>query len=134
MNSWRDRLSMMLLMAAVVGAHSVATMGLVNTPAAMLVFHGSAGLLDWMLAMVVPFFLSGRRCTLVQWLMIGSILGNFAGWLLYMHHVSPVYFNVMMWTLSAVQCVCILGPDLRDVVTRDSLVSIAHRVSGGNNS
>ena len=119
-------------MALVMAAHGVATMPLQNTPAAMLVVHGSAALLDWMLALVTPFFLSGSRCKLVQWTMIGSIVGNFAGWLLYMHYVSPVYFNTTMWILTVVQCVCILGPDLRDVATRNSMVSVAHRLSGSN--
>lgn len=134
MNSWGYRFQLLLVMVLAMAAHGIFTMSSQNTPAGMLVVHGSAALLDWMLAIIVPFFLSGRRCTLVQWAMFASILGNFAGWLLYMHHVSPVYFNSMMWILTVVQCVCILGPDLLDVATRKPLVSVAHRIGSGNNS
>lgn len=132
MNSWSARFRLLLVIALFVFAHGILTISLQNTPVSMLVFHGSAALIDWMLALVTPFFLSGYRCKLVQWTMIGSIVGNFAGWLLYMHHVSPVYFNTTMWILTVVQCVCILGPDLRDAAIRNSLVSVAHRFSGSN--
>ncbi len=133
MNSWSGRFQLLLVMVLVMSAHSIATVGVANSPAYMLVFHGSAALLDWILAFIVPAYLSGRRCEIVQWLMIGSILGNFAGWILYMNHFPPVYFNALMWTLTVVQCVFILAPDLRDAAFRNNLVSGAHRVSSSNN-
>lgn len=133
MNKWRDRFQFALMIAVVMLAHGSAASGLANTPAAMLVFYGSAALLDWMLALVAPFILVGRICKVMQCLFLASIVGNFAGWLLYMKHFSPVYFNTGMWILTAVQCVCLFGPDLRDAITRMRVVSRADSVGSGHN-
>lgn len=111
MNSRATRYQVCAAMLLAILAHACATDSAPNTPAAMLVYHGSGALIDWMLAMIFTAVLVGWQKKAMQWLMLAAIAGNFAGWLLYMAYVSPIYYNVSMWGLTCVQCLCLLYPD-----------------------
>lgn len=108
LTGWRARLLMVLCIALAAAGHAYAMRGMPNSPAGMLVFHGSAALLDLALLCSVPALLHGHVARDTQALMLASIIGNAVGWVLYMAYVSPVYYNVFMWGLSGTQLVRLL--------------------------
>ena len=114
MTTWRARFQMWLLITGMMVIHAAATESLPNTPEAMLMFHGSAALLDWLLLCIAPKLLSGRLCDHTQWLLLTSICGNSAGWILYMRYAPPSYYNSFMWWLTAAQWVRLFIPDRHD--------------------
>ena len=111
MNSWRARCVAALLMLLAIYGHGVATEPLPNTPAGMLMFHGSAALVDLLMLYTAPAVLCGWLCTDTQKLLLASIVGNFAGWLLYMAYVSPIFYNSFMWALTYAQLLRLFIPD-----------------------
>ena len=94
---------MLFLIVAVMLLHQFATDQLPNTPIAMLVFHGSAALSDLLLLQVTPMILIGRLCVNSQCLLLASIMGNFAGWLLYMSYAPPSIYNNYMLAITVAQ-------------------------------
>ncbi|MFS2027056.1 hypothetical protein [Massilia sp. CT11-137] len=111
MNSWRARcLAGASILLAMYG-HAWATGHLPNTPEGMLMFHGSAALLDLLLLYAAPALLHGRLCADAQRLLLASIVGNFAGWLLYVAYVSPTFYNCFMWVLTYAQLLRLFIPD-----------------------
>jgi hypothetical protein len=92
-------------------AHGWATAELPNAPVDMLLFHGSAALVDLLLLYAAPAVLRGRLCADSQKLLLASIVGNFAGWLLYMAYVSPIFYNVYMVALTYAQLLRLIIPD-----------------------
>lgn len=115
MNGWRSRLGMALLIFATMSAHSFLLAGVVNSPLGMLAFHGSAALVDFALLLAAPYWLAGRLCDDTEKLFFLSIIGNAAGWGLYMAYVPPVFYNVCMLGLSIAQWLRLLYVDRRDV-------------------
>jgi hypothetical protein len=91
--------------------HGCATGQLPNTPVGMLLFHGSAALIDLAMLYAAPAVLHGRLCTDTQKLLLVSLVGNFAGWLLYVAYVSPIFYNTFMWTLTYAQLLRLFIPD-----------------------
>lgn len=114
MNDWRSRiLCVLLLLLAVVG-HDAATERLSNSPSDMLVFHGSAALIDLFLLYVFPAILTGRLSDASQTLCLVSICINFVGWIAYLAYAPPVIYNALAWGLSYVQWGILLFMDRRD--------------------
>lgn len=111
MNSWRARFMAALLMLLAMAGHAAATDQLPNTVEAMLLFHGSAALIDLVMLYAAPAVLHGRLCADVQTLLLASIVGNFAGWILYIAYVSPIFYNCFMWALTYVQLLRLFIPD-----------------------
>ena len=132
MNSWRARCGAVVAMLAAMYGHSWATSALPNTPAGMLMFHGSAALADLLLLYASPFLLRGRLCLDTQKLLLASIVGNFAGWLLYMAYVSPVYYDGFMWALTYVQLFRFFLPDCHADLPGLDLVRHPHSIGGGH--
>jgi len=132
MNKWRARLQMWLLITVFMILHGHATGSLPNSPAGMLVFHGSAALLDWLLLMVSPALLCRRLCGDMQWLFLASIVGNAGGWILYMIYAPPSLYNVFMWGLTVAQWLRLVIPDRHDA-NSSWLAVVLHRdrVGGG---
>jgi hypothetical protein len=91
--------------------HGWATAQLPNTPVDMLLFHGSAALIDLFMLYAAPAVLNGRLCTDTQKLLLASIVGNAAGWLLYMAYVSPIFYNTFMVALTYAQLLRLFIPD-----------------------
>lgn len=134
MTAWRARFLMWLLMAGVLLVHGAATAPLPNTPAAMLLFHGSAALFDWLLLLIAPRLLSGRMLDHTQWLLWASIGGNAAGWWLYMGYAAPSYYNVFMWWLTIAQWCRLAIPDRHADTPGFDLVPHRDRLGGGYHS
>ena len=111
MNSWRARCLAVALMLLAMYGHSWATVDLPNTPVHALLFHGSAALVDLFMLYAAPAVLSGRLCTDSQKLLLASIVGNAAGWLLYMAYAPPVFFNCYMWAVTYAQLLLLIIPD-----------------------
>ena len=111
MNSWRARGVAASLMLLATYGHGWATHQLLNTPVDMLLFHGSAALVDLLLLYLAPAVLNGRLCLDSQKLLLASIVGNAAGWLLYMAYVSPIFYNVFMVGLTYAQLLRLFIPD-----------------------
>jgi hypothetical protein len=137
MNSWRARCLAAAIMLLVMYGHAWATETLPNTPAGMLMFHGSAALLDWLLLCIAPMLLSGRLCNHTQWLCFASICGNFGGWILYMCYAPPNYYDCFMWWLTVAQLVMLFIPDRADEDTTTNhpwfdMVHHSDTVGGGN--
>lgn len=111
MNSWRARAVAASLMLLAMYGHGMATESLPNTPTGMLMFHGSAALVDLLMLYTAPAILTGRLCLDTQKLLLASIVGNFAGWLLYVAYVSPIFYNSFMWALTYAQLLRFFIPD-----------------------
>jgi hypothetical protein len=111
MNCWRSRLIVGVVFWLALDIHAEVTANLPNTPAGMLVFHGSAAAVDFFLLWSTPWLLSGRLCTDMEILCAVSIVGNALGWALYLAYAPPVFFNTFMWGLSYVQWGRLLLPD-----------------------
>jgi hypothetical protein len=103
MTFWRSRIFTALLFLAVMKMHEYATSDLENSPVGMLMFHGSAWMVDLFLLCSVPALLAGRLCDDMQALCLASIAVNFVGWILYMAYAPPVFYNMIQWSLAYVQ-------------------------------
>jgi hypothetical protein len=114
MTGWRARLGMGLLMLAVLAAHAHATAGVPNTPLGLLVFHGSAALCDAALLLACPALLHGRLCDDTETLLLASVIGNAAGWLLYLAYAPPLFYNAAMGALTVAQGLRLLYVDRHD--------------------
>ncbi len=130
---------MLVLIIGVMVIHRVMTSDVENTPAGMLVYHGSAMLCDWLLLwLVAPYILQGRLLDWSQWFLVAFMTGNLAGWLLYMSYAPPSIYNTYMWVLTAAQWACFFIPDRTDEDnTSDrswlSMVFDRHTGGSGNN-
>ncbi len=103
MISWRSRIATGVLFYAVMMMHELSTSSLPNTPAGMLMFHGSAALVDLILLCAVPVLLTGRLCDDLETLCLVSMVVNFLGFLAYLAYAPPAFFNWFMWGLAYVQ-------------------------------
>lgn len=103
MNGWRSRLLVGLVMLLAMRLHAVALADIPNTPAGMLLYHGSAATVDFILLFSAPWLLSGRLCDDVQALNLASIIANFAGWIAYLAYAPPVFYDTFMQGLTYVQ-------------------------------
>lgn len=103
MNGWRSRFLLVAVMIAAMQVHAFVSVGLPNTDAGMLLFHGGAAAVDFALLYCAPAFVTGRICTDTQTLCLVSCVGNFVGWIAYMAYAPPIYYNTFMWGLSYVQ-------------------------------
>jgi hypothetical protein len=111
MNSWRARGVAASLMLLAIYVHGWATHLLPNTPVDMLLFHGSGALVDLFMLYAAPAVLKGRLCVDSQKLLLASIVGNGAGWLLYMAYAPPIYYNMYMVALTYAQLMRLIIPD-----------------------
>lgn len=102
--------------------HGWATHQLPNTPVDMLLFHGSAALLDLLMLYATPAVLNGRLCTDTQKLLLASIVGNAAGWLLYMAYAPPIFYNTYMVAVTYAQLMRLIIPDRHADSTGSTLV------------
>ena len=103
MNTWQNRLWALAMFVSAVHIHAYCLEDIENTPMGMLIFHGSAGLVDLLLLYCVPVFLSGKLCSDVEMLCMTSIAVNFAGWLLYLAYAPPVIYNTLEIGLTYIQ-------------------------------
>ena len=103
MNTWQNRVLTALLFFAALWLHAACLEGKPNTPMGMLVFHGSAAMVDLALLRAVPLFLDGNLCDDMQLLCWASIAVNFGGWILYMAYTPPYFYNTIQWILSYIQ-------------------------------
>ena len=131
MNSWRARFTAAALILLAMCGHGWATHQLPNTPVDMLLFHGSAALVDLGLLFAAPAVLNGRLCVDSQLLLLASIVGNAAGWLLYMAYAPPIIYNVYMVTLTYAQLMRLIIPDRHADSTGSTLVRHPDRIGGG---
>ena len=131
MNSWRARCVAASLMLLAIYGHGWATHQLPNTPADMLLFHGSAALVDLLMLYAAPAVLSGRLCVDSQKLLLASIVGNAAGWLLYMAYAPPVIYNTYMVAVTYAQLMRLIIPDRHADSSRSNLVRGPDCLSSG---
>lgn len=122
MNSWRARGVAASLMLLAIYGHGWATHQLPNTPVDMLLFHGSAALVDLFMLYAAPAVLSGRLCMDTQKLLLASIVGNAAGWLLYMAYAPPIFYNTYMVAVTYAQLMRLIIPDRHADSTGSTLV------------
>lgn len=103
MNAWRSRLLAGLLILLAMRLHAVALADVANTPGGMLLYHGSAAVVDLLLLISAPWLLSGRLCDDMQAMNLASIIANFAGWIAYLAYTPPVFYDTFMQGLTYVQ-------------------------------
>jgi hypothetical protein len=77
----------------------------------MLLYHGSGALVDLLMLFAAPAVLRGRLCVDSQKLLLASIVGNAAGWLLYMAYAPPIFYNLYMVGLTYAQLMRLIIPD-----------------------
>lgn len=138
MNSWRARGLMLAIIVGVMVIHRLFTGSVENTPTGMLLFHGSAMLCDWLLLwLVAPMILQGRLLDWSQWFLVAFMVGNAAGWLLYMSYAPPSIYNAYMWVLTVAQWACFFIPDRTDednTTDRPRVDMVRHRhIGSGRN-
>ena len=133
MNSWRSRALAASLMLLAIYGHGWATHQLPNTPIDMLLYHGSGALVDLFMLYAAPAVLNGRLCTDSQKLLLASIVGNAAGWLLYMAYAPPVYYDVYMVALTYAQLMRLIYPDRHVDPARSDLVRHSGCIGTGGN-
>lgn len=133
MNSWRSRAVAAAFVLLTTYAHGWATRLLPNMPVDMLLFHGSAALVDLLLLYLAPAVIKGRLCVDSQKLLLASIVGNAAGWLLYMAYVSPIFYNTYMVGLTYAQLLRLFIPDRHADPARSDLVRHPDCLGGGRN-
>lgn len=92
-NSWQARLLFCFALWIANIAHGGLVADVSNTPEGMLVYHGSAAMVDMLLLFCAPSLLSGRLCDDLQTLCLVSMVINFVGWLAYMNWVGPELYN-----------------------------------------
>lgn len=133
MNGWRSRLLVGLVMLLAMRLHAVALADVPNTPAGMLLYHGSAAVFDWSLLVLTPMILRGRLCDHMQTLNFVSMVINFMGWITYLAWTPPTVYNMLIAGLSYVQFIRLLLDDdaintLRGFMVRrpDSGRAVAH--------
>lgn len=114
MNGWRRRGGMAALIIVLWAIHTAATAALPNTDIGMLVFHGSAALCDVGLLLVSHKLLHGQLCADTEALLLASIIGNAAGWALYMAYAPPLFYNACMGVLTLAQGLRLLYVDNDD--------------------
>lgn len=129
MNGWRSRFLIVALFAGAMWGHSMATAWIPNTPEGMLLFHGSAALVELLLILLLPIISSGRLCSDMELLCFVSMAANFAGWMAYLAYLPPIYYDAFMVGLTIVQTIRVLLVD--DDTTHSSRV---HLVRGGADS
>ena len=134
MNSWRARGVAAAFMLLTTYGHGWATHQLPNDPVDMLLFHGSAALVDLLLLYLAPAVLKGRLCVDSQRLLLASIVGNAAGWLLYMAYAPPVIYNVYMVALTYAQLMRLIYPDRHADPVRSDLVRHPGCIGGSRNN
>ena len=132
MNSWRVRCMAAAIMLLAIYGHGWTTSQLPNTPVDMLLFHGSAALVDLFMLYAAPVVLYGRLCMDTQKLLLASIVGNAAGWLLYMAYASPIYYNLYMAAVTYAQLIRLIIPDRHADSTGSTLVRHPDHFSSGN--
>lgn len=103
MKNWSGRLGVAALFVLSAVAHACASWAVSNTPLGMAIFHGGAGLIDFMALVAMPCFIPGRLCRDTQILLGCAILSNALGFGLYMAYASPVYYDSLMWSISLFQ-------------------------------
>lgn len=126
MNDWRFRGVFGILIWVTMQLHSMMTESLPNTDAGMLIFHGSAALVDFILLYSAPSFMVGQLCDDIQRLCLASIVVNFLGWLAYTAYAPPLIYNTVMWGLSYAQWGRLLIVD-DDNATDNLGVHLVHR-------
>lgn len=131
MNSWFSRVIAAFLMLLAMYGHGWATHQLPNTPVDMLLFHGSAALLDLLMLYATPAVLNGRLCTDTQKLLLASIVGNAAGWLLYMAYAPPIFYNTYMVAVTYAQLMRLIIPDRHADSTGSTLVRRPDYIGSG---
>jgi hypothetical protein len=131
MNSWFSRVIAALLILLAMYGHGWATHQLPNTPVDMLLFHGSAALLDLLMLYATPAVLNGRLCTDTQKLLLASIVGNAAGWLLYMAYAPPIFYNTYMVAVTYAQLMRLIIPDRHADSTGSTLVRRPDYIGSG---
>lgn len=131
MNSWRARCIAASFMLLAMYGHGWATHQLPNTPVDMLLFHGSAALLDLLMLYATPAVLNGRLCVDTQKLLLASIVGNAAGWLLYMAYAPPIFYNTYMVAVTYAQLMRLIIPDRHADSTGSTLVRRPDYIGSG---
>ena len=88
--------------------HSGACTNVANTPAGMLIYHGSAALVDYGLLIYSAYALSGNLSYDMQMLNFVSMIFNFIGWILYLAYSPPVIYNTLIAGLGYAQLIRLL--------------------------
>jgi hypothetical protein len=114
---WPQRAAFCLLLALVIVLHTHAVSSVENSPAGMLVYHGSAMLGDYALFRIVPFALRGALCDDLQSLFFASMVINLMGWLAYVAYVSPVFYDTAIAAVTYAQYARLLLVDSDDALS-----------------
>lgn len=130
MNWWRRCLALGLVFMATGWAFDKATVGIENTPAAMLLYHGSAATVDLVMFRVTGFFVTAHLQRDIEALCIASIAVNALGWALYLAWTPPTIYNLLIEGLNYVLAIRLFmgDGDVMDLSNWRGLVrSIVHR-------
>lgn len=111
MNTWRSRALMAALIVAAMFVHSELMHFKPRGELGMLIYHGSAALFDLFLLRICHFVIECDLCDDMMALCIASIVGNALGWAAYMAYAPPIYYNVFMWGVAAIQGLRLLMTD-----------------------
>jgi len=117
MNGWRSRLVLSAVFLAVNTTHNMVTEPFPNTPGWMLVYHGSAAAVDYLLLRCSPWFIAGQLCDDIEALCFASMFANSLGWALYMAKIPPEFYDTLTLGIIYVQYFRLLLMDRHDAHT-----------------
>lgn len=115
MNDWLSRVSLGLVIYCAAKAHFLLLAGCPNSPQWMLLYHGSAAAVDFLLLLSCALWTDGRLCRDMQATCFASIANNALGWALYLAYAPPVIFNSLTEVLCYVQFARLIFVDRHDI-------------------
>lgn len=111
---WHDRAIAAAIICLVQYTHQRCLAGVDNTPAAMLLYHGSAALADFLVIAVAAHCLKGQISQDIQSLNLIAMAVNCFGWIAYLAYAQPTAYNTAIGVLGYVQMVRLIWPGRHD--------------------
>jgi len=102
MNTWQRRLLAGAAFWAVANIHA-ATVIVPNTVAGMLMYHGSAAMVDLACIWIASVSLRDSLRDDIQIILFASMVTNALGWIAYICYISPQYYDVAIAALALAQ-------------------------------
>lgn len=102
-NHWRNRVVVACVFIVASQVYEHVTASIPNTDLGMLLYHGSAATVEWVLFLSLPWLLTGKLLYDMQDLSIVCMGINALGWALYMAEQPPLMNDSLIGVLAYVQ-------------------------------
>jgi hypothetical protein len=103
MNDWRFRVVVAAMLYVLADIHDQATIDWPNNSWWMLLYHGSAATLEFLIFLSLPWLLKGKLLHQMQTLSVACICVNFCGFFIYQAKAPPFLNDFLIGVLGYVQ-------------------------------